>query len=191
MAEDSSFPDLIRQVRGGDAHAAAELVRRYEPALRIAIRVRLTDPALRRIVDTVDVCQSVLANFFVRAASGQFDLDRPEQLLALLATMARNNVTNLALKERAARRGGGRVEHGHVEENYAAPGPTPSEIVANDELLGAFRSRLSAEERRLADQRALGRPWAEIAAEVGGEPDALRVQLNRAIDRVVRELGLE
>src|SRR5262249_9546275 len=163
----------------------------YEPALRVAIRVRLTDPALRRIVDTVDVCQSVLANFFVRAASGQFDLERPEQLLALLATMARNNVTNKALKERAARPGGGRAEHGHVEENHAAAGPTPSEIVANDELLGAFRSRLSPEERRLADWRALGRPWAEIAAEVGGEPDALRVQLNRAIDRVVQELGLE
>src|SRR5437868_13055213 len=109
MAEDVSFTDLVRRVRGGDGAAAAELVRRYEPALRAAIRVRLTDPHLRRVLDSTDVCQSVLANFFVRAAAGQFDLDRPEQLLGLLATMARNKVTNLALRERAARRGGGRA----------------------------------------------------------------------------------
>jgi hypothetical protein len=33
----------------------------------------------------MDVCQSVLMSFFVRAASGQFDLDRPEDLARVLA----------------------------------------------------------------------------------------------------------
>jgi RNA polymerase sigma-70 factor (ECF subfamily) len=190
MADDVSFRDLVRRVRGGDAEAAAELVRRYEPALRAAIRVRLTDPQLRRVLDSTDVCQSVLANFFIRAAAGQFDLDRPEQLLGLLATMARNKVTNLALRERAARRGGGRAGAGLGDADPADSAPSPSEVVAGEELLGAFRARLSAEERHLADRRARGDAWAEIAAEVGGEPDALRVRLGRAIDRVTGELGL-
>src|SRR5438128_10189620 len=69
MSEASSFRDLINRVRARDEQAAAELVRLYEPTIRIAIRVRLSDPALRRLLDSMDICQSVLANFFVRAAS--------------------------------------------------------------------------------------------------------------------------
>ncbi len=38
MSEPTSFADLIRRVRGGDADAAAELVRNYEPAIRRAVR---------------------------------------------------------------------------------------------------------------------------------------------------------
>jgi RNA polymerase sigma-70 factor (ECF subfamily) len=38
----------------------------------------------------MDICQSVLASFFVRAAVGQFELDRPEPLVGLLIGMARN-----------------------------------------------------------------------------------------------------
>jgi RNA polymerase sigma-70 factor (ECF subfamily) len=192
MAEETGFPELIQRVRAGDEQAAAELVRRYEPAIRVAVRVRLTDPGLRRFLDSMDVCQSVLANFFVRAANGQFELDKPEQLLHLLVTMARNKVTNHALRQQAARRDQRRIQKGGLDESaLAAAGPTPSQLVANQELLHEFRKRLSDEERLLADQRALGRSWADIAAEHGESADALRMQLTRAIDRVTRELQLE
>jgi hypothetical protein len=79
MSSDISFRDLIRRVRAGDAGACTELVRRYEPAIRVAVPVRLTDPALRRVLDTMDVCQSVLANFFARPALSQFEPDDPAQ----------------------------------------------------------------------------------------------------------------
>jgi RNA polymerase sigma factor (sigma-70 family) len=192
MPEEISFPELIQRVRAGDEQAAAELVRRYEPAIRVAVRVRLTDPGLRRFLDSMDICQSVLANFFVRAANGQFELDNPEQLLHLLVTMARNKVTNHALKQQAARRDQRRVQKGGLDEDAViADGPTPSQLVANQELLQEFRKRLSEEERRLADQRTQGRSWAEIAEECGNNPDTLRMQLTRAVDRVTRELQLE
>src|SRR5436190_19412627 len=88
MSTDLSFTDLIRLIRNGDADAAAELVRRYEPAIRRSLRLRL-DPRLRRTCDSMDICQAVMGSFFVRAASGQYDLETPEELLKLLATMAR------------------------------------------------------------------------------------------------------
>jgi RNA polymerase sigma-70 factor (ECF subfamily) len=141
MAEEHTFRELIRRVRAGEEQAAAELVRRYEPAIRRAVRVRLRGPHLRCLLDSMDVCQSVLLNFFVRAAAGQFELDTPEQVLKLLATMARH--------------------------------------------------RLAPDERRLLELREQGREWAEIAAEVGGSPEALRKKLARAVGRVARELGLE
>jgi RNA polymerase sigma-70 factor (ECF subfamily) len=186
-----SFLELVRRVRAGDEAASAELVRRYEPAIRVTVRGRLTDPGLRRLLDSMDICQSVLANFFVRATLGEFDLDKPEQLIQLLATMARNRVTDHALKQQAVRRDYRRIERPAGDGEFVDGEPSPSDEVSLKELLQAFQSRLSAEERNLADQRAHGVPWAEIAAAVGGKPDALRVQLERAINRVTRELRLE
>ena len=58
------------------------------------------------------------------------------------------------------------------------------------ELLGEVRRRFSDEERRLADLRADGREWAEIAELVGGTAQARRKQLARAVDRIAREIGL-
>ena len=64
MPEQTSFADLIRRVRAGDDQAARELVREYEPAIRRAVRIQLRNPRLRAQLDSVDICQSVLANFF-------------------------------------------------------------------------------------------------------------------------------
>jgi RNA polymerase sigma-70 factor (ECF subfamily) len=75
MASEGSFAALIRRVRAGDPDAAAEVVRQYEPPIRRLVRLRLTDPWLTRVLDSMDICQSVMANFFIRAAAGQFDLE--------------------------------------------------------------------------------------------------------------------
>src|SRR5262245_60497522 len=104
VTEEQTFCDLLRRVRDGDQAAAAELVRRYEPEVRRAVRVRLTDPRLRRVLDSVDVCQSVLANFFIRAVAGEFDLDRPEQLLHLLLALAGKQIIDKAHRTQGRRR---------------------------------------------------------------------------------------
>jgi hypothetical protein len=69
--------------------------------------------------------------------------------------------------------------------------PSPSQAVTWRELLQQFRQRLGGEERQLADLRAQGRSWADIASLLGGSPDARRLQLARAVAWVSRELGLE
>jgi RNA polymerase sigma-70 factor (ECF subfamily) len=189
--DDDQTTNLLHRIRQGDADAAAEMVRLYEPEIRRAVRVRLTDPRLRRVLDSMDVCQSVLAAFFVRAAAGQCDLRDPAKLLQLLTAMARNKVLDHARRQQALRRDGRRNEADDRLRAVADPAPTPSQIAAGRDLLDEVRRRLTAEERRLADQRALGRDWVAIAAEQGGQPDALRKKLTRALDRVARALGLE
>ncbi len=89
---DDEFEDLIRRVRAGDTDAATALVRQYESAVRIVARARLFDPDMCRQFDSMDICQSVLASFFVRVAAGQFELHRPAQLVALLTKMAQNKL---------------------------------------------------------------------------------------------------
>ena len=191
MPEENAFADLINRVRAGDQDAAAELVRVYEPAIRRAVKVHLRDRRLRRQLDTLDICQSVLANFFVRAAQGQFDLHKPQDLLGLLATMARNKLVTRARHPGVVRRVNfGDAAGSPVESDIIDDHSTPSEHVVGHDLLGAVRQRLSPDERFLAEQRALGRSWQELAAECGKNPDALRKQLSRALDRVSQDLGL-
>jgi RNA polymerase sigma-70 factor (ECF subfamily) len=192
LAIDEAFQDLIRRVRQGEEDAAAELVRMYEPEIRRAIRARHTDPRLRRVVDSVDICQSVLANFFVRVASGQFELEHPDQLLRLLVTMARNQLYDQVRRQKASRRSSQRVDPQGQEkvEHVAAQQQTPSQEVALQELLQKMRLSLTEDERRIAAKRAAGQEWAEIAAEEGESPEALRKRLARALDRVVPQFGL-
>ena len=198
-----SFHNLIRRVRDGDEQAAAELVQRYEPAIRRAARVRLVDTRLNRLLDSTDICQSVLASFFVRTALGQFELQTPEQLLKLLATMTRNKLVNQARGLGAARRDFRRVEatgdagigdstsaEGKIER-LAGSGPTPSRVLSARELLEKARQRFSPEEFALLERRQQGYGWAEIAAEQGTSPEAVRKRLERAIDRVAQELELD
>jgi RNA polymerase sigma-70 factor (ECF subfamily) len=190
MPSENTFRTLIDRVRAGDNEAVAELVRRYEPAIRRIVRVRLFDSRLRRVLESSDVCQMVLTSFVLRAARGQFAVETPEDLVRLLGQMARNKVTDQARREGAGRRGGDRKPVGTLVDPQA-PGGTPSEEVALAELLQRFREELTAEERQIQDFRDQGLQWDEIAARLGGSGEALRKKQERAFQRIVKQLGLE
>lgn len=191
MAEEPTFEDFIRRVRAGDEAAAEELVRQYGEKVRREARARTVDPRLRQVFDSMDICQSVLGSFFVGAAAGQFELRQPEDLVHLLAGMARNKVAFQARKQRAARRDVRRSKPLDLSVfEPAADDPTPSQTVAGADLLKAFRDRLTEEERELADRRAMGENWEQVAAAMGGTPQGRRKQLERAIARVTSQLRL-
>jgi RNA polymerase sigma-70 factor (ECF subfamily) len=193
MSEPDPFPDFMRRIRAGDAQAAAELVRLYEPLIRRMIRLKLEDQRLSRLLDSLDVCQSVLASFFLRTAAGQYDLERPEQLVKLLARMARNKLVSAARRQRRQGRDHRRLAADGADEldHLAAADPSPSRLAAGKELLERFRQSLTADERQVADLRGQGCAWTDIAAQLGGTPEARRMQLTRAVERVAQELGLE
>ena len=192
MTSDSTFSELLCRIRSGDAAAAEELVRRYEPALRRMVHVRLISDRLRRVFDSEDICQSVLASFFVRAALGQYEINGPDDLLKLLAIMARNKVVN---KARRMEHGGGtgeRVSFADLPNSVlAGAAPGPSQHAALNDLLQEVRRRLPPEENRLLDLRQQGVAWADIGLQLGDNPDALRKRLSRAVDLVAQELGLD
>jgi RNA polymerase sigma factor (sigma-70 family) len=189
MPESTTFPDFIRRIRAGDDQAARELVERYEPVIRCEVRLRLRDPRLYSRFDWTDICQSVMASFFVRVAVGQYELERPEQLVRLLVGMARNKLAAAARRHYQQRRNIGRTTAEPAAlAAVTSDEPTPSRIIAGRELLADVRRRLSEEERLLAELRADGCAWTEIAARLGGTAEARRKQLARAVDRVERQL---
>jgi len=191
MPETVPFSDFVRRIRAGDETAAQELVRHYEPLIRREVRLHLEDRRLQRLFDSMDICQSVLASFFPRMAEGQYDVNRPEDLVKLLVKMARNKLASAARRQYRQRRDQRR--HALVPSlglyQVADPNPSPGDLVAGIELMQRFQNLLSPEERQVADLRSQGLAWADIAERLGGKARARRMQLSRAAERVLRQLG--
>jgi RNA polymerase sigma-70 factor (ECF subfamily) len=188
---DSSFRELIQQVRAGDQKAAAELVRQYESAIRRAVRFRLDNPRLRSLFDSMDISHSVLASFFVRTAAGQYDVDTPEQLVKLLTTMARNKLASHARKERVTKIDMQRLDELAEASVPQSAEPDPGDEASAREICQEVLMRLNAEERELVELRNRGYDGATIAREKNSTPVVLRKRLSRALDRVLHEVGVE
>lgn len=188
---ENPFVAYVSRVRNGDEAALEELVARYAPVIRLEARMRLRSPHLRAVLDSMDICQSVLKSFFLRAAAGQFDIDRPEDLRRLLVKMACNKSMEAARHEYAERRDARRSVEMGDDAHQVAGGEDPVGEVEWQELLLRARQMLTPEERQIAEGRAGGQSWDELATTLGGTPDRLRMVLNRAQKRVAAALGLE
>ena len=190
-----SVASLITRIRRGDEEAAAILVREYEPELRREIRLRLRGARLQSVLDSMDICQSVLGSFFARTYLGRYRLETPRDVLKLLIRMARNKVVSQCRKQYAARRDAGRTESLRSESFVSTSEPRdkelpPAEFVAMRELVKTARGRLTPRERRLAELRIAGCSWQEIAQRMGGTANGQSRQLSRAAARIIEELDL-
>jgi RNA polymerase sigma factor (sigma-70 family) len=188
------FRTLLEGVRARVPEAVRQFVRTYEPFLRRLAARRLTDPQVRRVVDVTDVCQSVLAEFLIRLASGHFRLETEGDLHRLLGVMIRNRVRNSVRNERAACRDCRRREkgdNGAALREILAAASDPCRLAAGRELVRLFFEGLTAQERAVMELRAAGREWSEIAAELGGTPEGLRKRFVRARQRHLHRFPLD
>jgi RNA polymerase sigma-70 factor (ECF subfamily) len=190
---DDTFSELMTRVRAGDQRAAEQLIRDCEADIRLEIRVRLRiqDSRVRRLLDSMDIAQSVLASFFAGVAEDKLSPQSPRQLFALLLSMARNKLLKKVRYHRQKRRDARRLlPIADLGAAVPTPAETPSEYVAGKELLATLWARLTPRERLLSEQRREGRSWEAIAADLGGTPHGLRKQLERAFARVSQDLNL-
>jgi DNA-directed RNA polymerase specialized sigma24 family protein len=190
VSEQGEFRELWARVRVGDEEAAAELVRRYGPVIRSVIRVRLRGSRLRRYFDSMDVYQSVLCKFFVRAAEGHFELDGPQQLIRLFTTMSKNAFIDRLRREQA---GIGKLttagDDALLWESDPRADTRPGEALARKDLVERISRMLSESVLELAGPWSEGRSWPEIGEARGEAPDALRMKFSRALKRVRGELA--
>jgi RNA polymerase sigma-70 factor (ECF subfamily) len=189
MTETSrSFSTLLAQARSGDAGAMTELVRTYEPEVRIVARV-LLGPALRPHFDSLDLVQSVHRSLIVGLRQDRFDISTPENLVALALTMVRRKV---ARKWRRDRRQQRLSRHGDAPGEALAQtlvgltsGETdPARAAALSDAMSQLCGSLSEPERRLMELRLSGYSTAEAARELGADADVLRAQLSRLRQRL-------
>jgi DNA-directed RNA polymerase specialized sigma24 family protein len=186
--------EFLQTLQSGDERAVEEMLRRLDPFLRQAIRLRLIDGRLRRVMDTGDVFDSLMKDFLARPAStgkqgGNNDdntpMSRPAALHAYLAAAVHHKIRTKARKER---RHSGSLP---PEWDAADPQAAPSQELENRDFIEAIRSRLSGEECELFDLKSRGLTWPEIAGRLGGKADAMRMRLNRALAAILSEFDAE
>jgi DNA-directed RNA polymerase specialized sigma24 family protein len=178
-------PDFFALLRSSDGPAVEELLNRLAPFLRSTIHLRLIGGRLRGLTDTTDILQSLLKDFLSRREPGHSPADGSAELCAYLAAAVHHKICTKMRKER--RHGGSLPE----ECEPVSPEPPPAQHVEGLDLRQAIRDRLSEQTRQVFDLRTQGLTWAEIAGQVGGNPDALRMRLRRTVATILGELGHE
>ncbi|VTS08458.1 RNA polymerase sigma factor [Tuwongella immobilis] len=193
MSTIDDFRELIRRVRSGDAAAAKILVDQYSSQILRTIRVQMNNPRLRRTVDSHDICQSVLGDFFARVALGQYNLKEPDDLVRLLVTMASNRVTHHARRSNALKRG----KEYHQESSdgvlvsLQSKDSPPSDQLIRKEILEQIVNNLPPELVAIHRARIVeGKSWAEIAAELGESVAAVSKRYHRALNEQFARLNM-
>jgi len=190
MTGSHNFSELLTRVRQGDGDAAFVLVQRYESAIRVAVRTRLSDPRLRRQFDSMDVCQSVLASFFLHVAAGSYQLNDPRQLVALLVKMAQHKLGMRVRGEFRQRRDARRISTEVETSAVACRQPGPVRQAAGRDLLNYALEKMPPDIRTMAERRMRGEAWDDIARDLGGSADARRKQFERAVSAISDSLDL-
>src|ERR1700750_2522758 len=179
--------DVIRRVQSGDAAAREQLLARFLPLLRRWAHGRLPRQ-IRDLNDTDDLVQVTLVKALSRL--GDFESAGPGAFLAYLRMALLNQVRD------EIRRHQRRPEHAEIDSELAES----NSVGVVDHLIGS--ERMQAYEQALASlpkrQQGLivmrvefGMSYPEIAVEVGGSADAVRVMVARAIVQLSKLLGGE
>ncbi len=92
---DDAMGTLLSRIRGGDRHAAAEFVTRFEPQLRRRIRERL-HRELRQVFDSQDIFSTICRRFDVYVAKGRVKATSLAEVISLLQIMARTTMIDKA-----------------------------------------------------------------------------------------------
>jgi len=169
---------LLLRIRAGDPAARQRLYDRYRPLLQRWAHGRLPQYA-RDINDTEDLVQITLLRALEHLT--EFEARGPGSFLAYLRQILLNQVR---LELRARRRHGQKVDIEAIElaqSNEASA----VEVLVGAERLRAYEEALSRLDRRVQELIVLrlefGLSYQQMAAEIGGTPDAIRMTLARAL----------
>ncbi|WP_437192017.1 RNA polymerase sigma factor [Planctomicrobium sp. SH527] len=192
MNRPSELAELIDRVRTGDQEAAAILVHQYEPEIRRFIRFRMTSTSVRRFVDSLDICQSVLARFFRSLDSNDIELSDPKQLQALLMQIAQNRIYDVVAWQHARKRDARKLEKNgdEVLTRLAASSSPAERLVEMQELVDQVYLHCSEDDRALIERRMNGAEWKELAEDTGASQDAVRKRVSRALERAALDAGI-
>jgi RNA polymerase sigma-70 factor (ECF subfamily) len=192
MSEPTSTLALLQRVQTGDKDALNELYHRYLMRVLAAVRARL-GAELRAKLESWDVVQDALLASLKNVES--FHQTSEGAFLHWLATVVENRIRDHLDHFRAAKRDhrlevpleGGRSAGSSVPLDIpeGACAPTPSQVLTLSEDLArleAAMDRLPAESRELiVAVKIEGRTYDETARPLGKSPDAVRMQVQRAL----------
>lgn len=181
----NSTAALLRSARLGDDGARHALLKRFLPLLMRWAHGRLP-VTVRDVNDTEDFVQIALIKALNQLAT--FRSDRPGSFLIYLRRILLNQVRD-ELRRRRARP---RIVELDESVQEVAEVETHIERAIGAEKFSAYQTavgKLAKRQQELVIMRLeFGLSYPEIAAEVGGTPDAARVMVTRAVAKLALEL---
>jgi RNA polymerase sigma-70 factor (ECF subfamily) len=164
---------LVARLNSGDAAAAEDVFRTYEPCLRMVVRRELRPP-VRAKFDSVDVVQSVWAEVVEGIRAGSWRFKDRAHLQAFLVRLTRNRFLD------RCRKYGRAVASERSLSNLAAAlqveshWPRPSEFARRDELWERMLAVCPPEHHEVLRLKLEGLAPAEIAGRTGLHPGSIR-----------------
>lgn len=169
--------------------------RAFEEVMRLlTIFVRGSMGAqLRRQRESLDVCQTVARSLVADIQHGRLSFPSEAALVGYLQTVVRTKLAELARRDGALKRGGGRepAALGTHDVHAGAFDPTASVEAVGNEAARRAMEALTPEEQDLIRMRRSGMEWEQIAARTGRSSAALRKEWSRLMARVEEVLRLE
>jgi RNA polymerase sigma-70 factor (ECF subfamily) len=178
--------ELVRQAADGNREAADQIVCRFAPSVRAAVRRRVR-PGLRARFDTDDVVQSTMA-VALRDLPG-LDFQDERRFRAWLLRIAERRLKMAVRLAEAARRDVGRERRGVGEAERGAAQTSVSEVAQREDERRCVRESVAALadlDRKVVELRGYhGMSHKEVAAVLGlPSEDAARLRFRRALEKI-------
>ena len=176
--------NLVRQLSAGDQSAADALYNELAPYLRLVVRRNLPR-RLQSKFDSVDIVQSVWADFIGGLHAGKWRFDGGAQLRAFLLRATRNRLIDRVRHFRVA------AEHERplswAVGGRAASDPRPSQQAQAEDLWQRLLAVCPTEHHELLRMKSAGASLATIARQTGLHIDSVR----RILRQLARQVALD
>ncbi len=178
------FASLVAQLKEGSQDAAWNLVELYGPYILRVVR-RTLSREIRPKFDSQDFVQAVWVSFFAHR-DRLLDVERPEQLIGLLAAMARHKIIDEVRRRLETQKHDVRRECSIDDSNVvlhdalASSDPTPSQIAMARERWNQLMTSQPDQYREIVNLRLAGETHQNIAEKLGIS--------QKTVQRVLRRL---
>jgi RNA polymerase sigma factor (sigma-70 family) len=177
-----SIDTLLQKLTSGDADAAEQVFRKYEPYLRIIVRRRLS-PQMRAKFDSIDIVQSVWLHLLTSFQKAGFCFADVDHLRAFLVQLTRHRLIDRLRRHRLAIERERPLE-GPVEDTALGTSPQPIDIVQTDELWEQLLELCPPAHVEILHMKRDGNLTGEVAARTGLNEGSIRRILSTLAKRL-------
>jgi RNA polymerase sigma-70 factor (ECF subfamily) len=179
---------LLQKLTSGDAAAAEQVFRTYEPYLRIVVRRRLS-AEMRTKFDSIDIVQSVWLHMFKRFREAGCTFVDVDHLRAFLVQLTRHRLIDRVRRHRLAIESERSLEGTGVEDAAISKSPQPLENLQTDELWEQLLELCPPAHVDILHLKRDGALTGEVAARTGLNEGSIRRILNTLSKRLARRRG--
>lgn len=189
---DPEWQRLFRLTAEGCEDAADQLMERFQTQIRLEARSRLASaPLTRRLIDSMDITQSVYLRFIHGLRAQTIEQRDERQMVAFLRTVCRNKVKEKIRFHSAHQRDLRRNRSLGAAEHTIEQSDAGADAVETRDWIESLRKTYRETDLQIASLRSDGLSWSEVSKRIGLPADACRMRLERLRHRASKNARLE